>query len=263
MLKFNGMKASLLCLLLFTSCGCFAQNVFFAEPGIGLGLANVRASNPPDIYPLAYGTTGWGNHTKSVFSYNPSLLIGYKHSKWSLSLGVSYLRTGYIDDQMYFVSFGSNEPYNKMTEYYYHVIVPVIFSEQFKLGKHFFISPGFGFALSYNTSATEKYRGMYAFTSSPVPLTNDEFNQTYFRVVGWEILRVQMGYKLNDRLNIIAGPEYQFMLSSFIKDNDNYEINRAYTIKMGITWMLKKIKKPETQVGTPGVNTTQAMPNLN
>ncbi len=253
MLKFTCMKATLLCILAFISTTCLAQNGFFLEPGIGLGFSNVKASGPPDEYPFSYGPTGWYTKTKSIFTYNPSLLIGYKHRGWSLTTGISYLRTGYTDDQMFFLTLGTNEPNDVMTEYYYHVIIPLIFSEQFKLDKHFFIKAGFGFALSYNTSAAEKFTetGIYYYGGAGIkqPLTKDEFDQTYFRVVGWEILRLHLGYKVNDQLSFVAGPEYQFMLSSFVKNNDNYLINRAYTFKLGATWSLKH-PKPVTPPAT-------------
>ena len=238
------MKNILLCGLCFASIASFGQNGFFLEPGLGLGVTDVKASNPPYEYPILYAAAGWPAKPKIIFSYDPSLFIGYQHAHWSLTTGISFLKTGY----------SAGEADDKMTESYYHVMVPLIFSEQFNIGKHFFIRPGFGFALSYNTTAVEKYKdpGTYNYPGPPnsQPLPENEFDKIYFRVTGWEILRVQMGYKVNDRLNIIAGPEYQFMLSSFIKDNDNYEINRAYTVKMGITWSLHHSKQPEKPAGT-------------
>ena len=255
--KFTFMKNAILCFLCFASITSFAQNGFFLEPGLGLGTTNVKASNPPDEYPFQYGPAEWYSKPTSIFSYNPSLLIGYQHSHWSLSSGISFLKTGYADGMNYTV-FGSTNANDKLTEFYYHVMVPLIFSEQFNIGKRFFIRPGFGFALSYNTRAVEKFKqpGTYNYPgpAKDQPLTDEEFDQAYFRVTGWEILRLQAGYKINDRLNLIAGPEYQFMLSSFIKDNDNYEINRAYTIKMGITWSLhnkKPVEKPVSGDAAP------------
>ena len=255
------MKRVLLCCLCFVSISAFAQNGFFLEPGIGLGVTNVRTSSPPDPYPFQYGAVGWYNRTNVIFSYNPSLLIGYKHKGWTLTTGISFLKTGYKEDQLYFIDLGTNEPNDKITEFYYHIMVPLIFSEQFNIGKHFFIRPGFGFALSYNTTAIEKVEetGVYYYAGAGKnqPLTRDEFDKVYFRFIGWEILRLQAGYKVNDRLNIIAGPEYQFMLSSFLKDNDNYELNRAGTFKMGITWSLKREKPlmpPEANNEAPKQN---------
>ncbi len=259
--KFTFMKNVLFCCLCFASISSFGQNGFFLEPGLGLGYTNVRASNPPDQYPFQYGAEGWYNRSKNIFSYNPSLLIGYKHKSWSLTTGISFLKTGYNEDQLYFMDLGTNEPNDKITEFYYHIMVPLIFSEQFNIGKHFFIRPGFGFAVSYNTTAIENFEetGIYynAGAGKNQPLTKDEFDQIYFRFIGWEILRLQAGYKVNDRVNIIAGPEYQFMLSSFIKDNDNYELNRAATFKVGITWSFSKQTTPN-----PGNTPTEALKTL-
>ena len=252
------MKHTLLLTFFCYSLTVSAQSGVFIEPGIGLGATNVKASGRPDYYPFSYGTSKWMDHPYPVFSYNPSLLIGYKQTKWSLTTGICFLKTGYANDKVLLYTPGGTASNGKITEYYHHVVVPLIFSEQFKLGKHCFIRPGFGFALSYNTAAVEKFREVntpsyssyrYPESNTKIRLTDNDFDRTYFRVVGWEILRLQMGYVINERLSFIAGPEYQFMLSSFIKDNHNYEINRALTLKMGISWMLHHKKKPEQPAG--------------
>ena len=132
--------------------------------------------------------------------------------------------------------------------YFYHIMVPVTAGYNFALGSHFYCNPAIGGEFVYNTSA-RIIRGNYYPTIETVEpdhtLTNSEFNNNYKRTGFWGLARVQFGYKANDRLSIIAGPEVQTMFTSILKDNNNSQKSTNYTFSAGISWMLKNHKKAE------------------
>jgi len=236
--------------ILMLTCGCItasAQDGFYLQPEFGLGKSVANIQHPYSIYFAAWGS-GWTVPVKSVITFNPRVSAGYRYHNWNFTFGLSYTKSGFTEDSAWTSPGGAIGFTYKETMYYYHIMVPVTAGYTFPLGSHFFCNPAIGGEFAYNTSA-RIIRGNYYPTIETVEpdhtLTSSEFNNNYKRTGFWGLARVQFGYKANDRLSIIAGPEVQTMFTSILKDNNNSQKSTNYTFSAGITWILKNHKKAE------------------
>lgn len=239
------MKKIMLAILFLWSVTAFAQRGFFLCPEIGIGIANTKAQHPPNTFGFPYGLT-WQQPTKNVFTYNPSVLAGYQLEHWRITAGISFLKTGYKEDTTVGGGAGVSAFWFKETQYYYHLMIPIVFAYECHIGDHFSFTPGVGGAFTYNTSSvirTDMYNLQWGDPYKNFKLTDDLFKSNYNRTGYWGIVQAQFGYKVNGRLNIVAGPEVQYMLTSILKDNSNSQINYAYTFKAGIIWNVKRPAK--------------------
>ena len=232
-------------LIIILSCFCstvsLGQNGFFLAPEIGAGITGTRTNlytiNPFLIYSV--------NPTKKIFSYTTGLLLGYGYKNWEISGGAYFLKSGYSERY----SAGDFVGYNiKVTESDYHFAVPLILSYKFKFCSHFFLTAGAGAAFSYNCFATVKETDQIAgsniaSTTKKNLLHGSGFDEKYNRTSILGLVQAQIGYKLNDRLSVIAGPEVQYMLTSLLKNTNNYQYNYTYTFNTGIRWNLRKASR--------------------
>ena len=229
------MKKTFLFALCFSAGTAFAQNGFFLQPEIGAGYTNAHANIPEARYPQEYYTT------KSYFTYNFQLGAGYHFNNWTISSGAGFLRSGYVGH--YVSSIGVIQTDIKTTKYGYQVIVPITIAYQFNINKRFFITPGIGGAVSYNCSEKEIIKSKYWDVAEHKSITGHSFDSMYHRISMWGIVQARVGYKINNRLNIIAGPEVQYMLTSILKDKNGYQRNYVYTFNAGIMWNLFNERK--------------------
>src|ERR1017187_7545274 len=84
------MKKLILIACLFCGLNTSAQNGFFLQPEIGVGISNTNAKFSTMNIP---GTYSWP--PTSIFTYDCQLGVGYNFSHWAISSGVYYLRSGY------------------------------------------------------------------------------------------------------------------------------------------------------------------------
>jgi hypothetical protein len=232
------MKNFILTILCLCSVASYAQNGFFLQPEIGIGISNANVVYPRDYINYPWGIS-WNAPLKNIFTYNPQILIGYQFSHWSVVTGISFLKTGFIEDSAVAGSGGASFFSYKETEYFYHFIVPVSISYKFSIGRRFFIVPGIGASFLYTYSSVEKTNNYYSFSGSTYTdhtLTDNEFNNNYKHIGVVGTAQINFEYKLNERLNVVAGPEYQAMLSSMLTNTNNEQKNYAYTFNAGIAW---------------------------
>lgn len=177
-------------------------------------------------------------------------MVGYQSAHWGITSGISLLRTGFKEDS----AIGGNPTplsyFFKEYQYYYHFLVPLMVTYKFNVNNRFFLAPAVGGEFSYNTSSqivTHPFDDAHfpIWPARNVTLSDSVFNSRYKRTNLWGTVQVEAGYKLNDRLNIVCGPEAQFMITPIGGNQKNH----AYTINAGITWNLAN----NTQF--PGENT--------
>jgi len=225
---------------LFFVTAATAQNGFFLQPAVGIGITNTTSK-------IAYENLDmiWTKPLANVVTINPSLSLGYQHKNWVVEIGVSYLETGYKEHYKY-AEFTSIEVIN--TELYTHYLVPVTVSYQFGLGHNFYVNPGIGIAVSYNASVRETGQqndlsnniNKYDYTLSA---TTFDFN--FNRTSLWAIAHATLAYDLNGRWSITAGPEIQYTLTDLAKSGspaaDQHPAlkNYALTGNAGVIWRFK------------------------
>ncbi len=248
------MKKLIITIACMSGIAAFAQDGFFLQPEMGAGNAIIKDGYPVGINPGYYADRM--SPVKNVFSYRANVLAGYKSGHWSMTTGISFLRTGYHEDNLELSTGGWYGYWNyKVTQYYYHLSVPFTAAYEIKAGRRFSVSPAMGVAMSYNVSSSQTMDLTNFQVTNPDEkhtLTNSEFNKQYHRISGWGILKVQAEYRLSERVTIICGPEAQCMLTSFQKHSDvNATRNHAYTFNAGVTWHLKKKTNIETKSNNP------------
>ena len=231
------MKKSIFLLFASFSTVAFAQNGLFLQPEVGYGIANVT----PKTQISGNGFIYQVDPAKNISSFSGGLLLGYRFNHLEWSTGATFLRSGYSE------SYTSGDfvlMHNTSVENFYHFAIPLNVGYCVNLTKHLFIQPGIGVSASYNYAVheqTTESTGSSSYTTSR-NLTNTEFNNLYNRFSIWGTAHVHVCYKFNSRINIIAGPETQFMTGS-VKQSGNFtsdQKNYVYTFNAGLTWKLYK-----------------------
>lgn len=222
------MKKIILAVFCFSGFVSWAQNGFYLQPQAGIGNSGVLAHDN-----LKLGTyENIGSNSVSV--YNLELGIGYRLNHWEISSGIFFLRSGYYEHTLSGYSFLID---TKTTQYYDHIALPVMASYRFRFGKRFSFAPGFGYEISYNYSDDKTIDQDGVVTKQM--LTGEAFTSQYHGTSLWAIVRLGFGYKLNNRINIVAGPELHDMLSSMLPEGYNaaaYQYSRILSLNAGITW---------------------------
>jgi Outer membrane protein beta-barrel domain len=247
------MKKIFLLVLSLSAGATFAQNGFFVQPEAGAGISNTVVKYPYDYTRYPWGVT-WNTPAKNVSTFDVQILAGYKFGHWTLTTGITFLKTGFRVDTVEAGIGGFAAIWYRQDQYAYHLSVPLKIAYQCNIGSHFFIAPGIGAGVSYNYSIEIKKTALssaFENSSGTHTLTRTEFSNNDKRTSLWGTAQVQLGYKLNKRLNVIAGPEAQYMLTSILKDKNNNQKNHAYTFNAGVTWHLKKKSNTETKSNNP------------
>ncbi len=239
------MKKLIIALLLGSSLSSFAQNVFYLQPEAGLGYTNAQVT-PKDGNMNVYGQ----NKTTGFTTYNARIGVGYQFNNWQFSSGVDFLRTGYsinfIGEYWLIGYYGGPERVGMNETRVDHTIaLPVKAGYQINISKHLFITPVAGLAVAYNYSernwqkSTQATFGGYDYTNDYV-LKGTALHSIDNLLSLWGNAQLHMGYKVNDKLSVIAGPEVQFMLTSMTNGNLPSQKNYCYSFNAGITWQLAK-----------------------
>ncbi len=209
-----------------------AQDGFFLQPMIEVGSSGVLAHDN-----LRLGTyKNEGADKVSVF--NGLLGAGYRVNHWEISSGIFFLRSGYFEHTVSGYQFLTD---TKTTQYYDHIALPVIAGYQFRMGKLFSMTPGFGYEISYNYSdnKTVNQDGVVA----KYKLTGSSFTNQYKSASLWTLMRLEFEYTLNKKIIIVAGPEFHDMISSMLPPGYNiaaYQYSRIFSLNGGIIWNFVK-----------------------
>jgi len=226
------MKKIILAVFCFSGFVSSAQNGFYLQPQIGFGTSYVDAHD--NLKLGTYENEGKG----SVSVYNVELGVGYRLNQLEISSGIYFLRSGYYEHTLSGYMFVID---TKTTQYYNSIALPLMAGYRFWLGKRFSITPGFGYEISYNYSDDKTIDRDGVVTKQT--LTGAAFTSQYHKTSLWGILRLGLGYKLNTRMNIIAGGEFHDMLSSMLPGGYNpaaYQYVHIFSLNAGITWRLGK-----------------------
>ncbi len=221
------MKKLILIACIFCALNSNAQNGFFLQPEFGAGIGNTTAKFQSNIWVIRT------DQPKPVTAYDFRLGAGFNFGHWAIASGIGYERSGfkrhYIDGD--FVTIDNN-----LTEYFYHIMVPVTLSYRIRLCDHFYIAPAAGACVSYNTYVDETIVSKPGGTSV-YKYTGTMFENNFNRFSLWGIVKAELGYKLNRQLTVTAGPEMQYMVTSANKNpNQN---NYTVMLNAGVKWFLK------------------------
>ncbi len=180
--------------------------------------------------------------SNNALSVGASVAAGYGRHNWIFTAGLGYLRTGY-EQTFTAATFDplTGTAYNpqqiKATTYYQFITLPLSVGYQFHLSPKFALVPALGVQLSYYAGGKEKE------TENGSTHTYTISDENYHKVNIWVIGKVDVQYKISDRLFVFAGPATQVMLSNMINPPASATFKpsqRLYTymIDAGITWSL-------------------------
>ncbi len=239
------MRQFLVGLLCLGSVTSFAQNGFYLQPESGLGFTDAQLKTKFDNGKWTYGT----DKPKGFSTYSGRNGIGYQFNNWQFSTGIDFMRTGYSlnYDRYYYwdLYIGNNEPtllHIKDTKVDYTIALPLKVGYQINCCKQFFVTPIAGIGIGYNYS--ERYRndendGLNVYTRNHL-LQGPDLGKYDNLLSLWGNAAVRLGYKVNSRLSVIAGPEVQYMLTSITNGDYPSQKNYCYSFNAGITWKLTK-----------------------
>ena len=226
------MNRFILALFCFSGFVSSAQIGFFLQPQVGVGSSGVIAHDN-----LKLGTyENEGGYKVSVYDWE--LGAGIRLNNWELSSGIHFLRSGYNEHTLSGYHFLID---TKTTQYYNHIALPVIAGYRFAMGKRFSITPGFAYEISYNISDEKKINQDGAVTQQK--LTGSAFTSQYKSTSLWVIMRLRLGYRLNNIFCIFVSPEYYDMVSSMLPPGYNvaaFQYSRIFSLNAGLTWNLGK-----------------------
>lgn len=209
----------------------WAQSGFFLQPEGGMGMTN--AAVKMDDYIAYYKYDIQKPH--SYFTYTAGLGVGYMEDKWVVNSGIYYIRSGYISrfDEGDFVL-----EHVTQKNILYSIAVPVTVGYRLAMCRQFFLIPSIGAMASYNFSAWT--HTTTNFGSGDSRLNGSSFDKAYNSVSVWGVAQVLGGYSVTPRLSVIAGPQFQYMLTSVLKDAYNKQHDYVCTFNFGVRWNLKK-----------------------
>ena len=249
------MKKLLIALLLGSSLPSFAQNGFYLTPEAGVGYTNAQVT-PKRDYLNGYGQ----NKTTGFVTYNARIGVGYQFNNWQLSSGVEFMRTGYsinfIGDYWNVGYYGGPERVH-MNETRVDRTIALLLKAgyQINMSKHLFITPVAGLAVAYNYSerinqqSNDLTFGGYDYKNDYL-LEGAALHSNQNLLSLWGNAQLHVGYKVNNKLSIIAGPEVQYMLTSMTNGNLPSQRNYCYSFNAGITWHLGKHAQKAEEKGT-------------
>ena len=219
------MKKTFLLVLCYSAITAFAQNGFFLQPEVGVGMSNIIQKH------FSYAKQ------HSIITFNPAIDIGYQFHNWRFQSGIEYLKTGYeLDHATYMANFG-DWLNGKVVINYEHILVPVKLSYKIKLNKKWSFYPSAGAYFSYNYRFTMK-----AF-DAPV-LNTSHFNRySCFATAGLNI-----ECQLTQRLALSISPVCDYMLSSIYKESEMKFNSYAVLLQGGIVWHFKKKQKSRNSI---------------
>jgi hypothetical protein len=211
----------LIVILCFCALHASAQNGFFLQGDFGAGISNISAPGPPP-----------DGVVDNVIGLVSEVGAGYQYRHWDAKIGVSFLKTGSH-------AWEKNLNGKSRTEYYDHILLPLLVEYGLPVSRSMAILPSAGVAFSYNLQVRQTIgmRGLASSTGS-VLIADTYLEQTsFFAVIG-----CNLAYAVNPVLKITAGPQWYRMITSMV-DNPfgrTYQYNYAYTFNLGIRWLFHR-----------------------
>jgi hypothetical protein len=232
------MKKMSLLLVLFCNMTAFAQKGFFLQPEIGFGTTTAHAPGLPTkkhILPL--------NATVNRPLFDMPVLVGYSFRHWEIKSGITLMTFGYSDS---YKSIDPKNPANwasfREEQHFAHLMVPFIADYRFSLSDRMFISPGLGFEFSHTFVSYLELQETHSSAAGTKTFSARAKYNDYSPVNLWGTLEATVGYKVSDRLSIVATPALHSMLSSTRGKNfeTNGHHNHVSVLNVGVKWCLSK-----------------------
>ncbi len=214
----------------------YAHDVFFIAPSVGIGMGSTHSN---------VNSAFWVYNDQKpsfVFTYGGGSDIGYRRGKWEFSTGIQYLVSGYSHKY----DGGDLITMHIMhREYEQHIVVPVMADRIFGINKKCFVSIGLGGAYLHNIIVKEHeeqtLEGTSVTSTSDNTYKGDMFDAKYSRTAFSGIVRARFMYMLSPRVNIFAGPQFQYMFTSLLKKSDYsdfYQNNYVANMHFGAQFTL-------------------------
>jgi hypothetical protein len=180
--------------------------------------------------PLSLSAAGYlGTNSAESTGHSLQLKAAYHVGKFSISLGVSHFSSGVsirnspVDTYPY--------TYDELT--LTHLMLPLALNYHAPMGNKFEFIPSIGLGISYNTGA--KYMTSSSDSSFyQKKFSNEEFNEIFRKVSIWSSGAVHFSYRLSEHLALLAGSEFQIMLSNKFKPNAGIGNEHPLTLFFGL-----------------------------
>ncbi len=221
------MKAYVIIFLsFFLSESLFAQDVDFASIQYGIGFSNARNREP---------------YTTAIIKTNPVVgrhvqgNIGYRIANVQISIGLSYLTTGYERDLSSSDAASLGLRQGPLYEYFTHLTLPFSIGYRFRFGEKLAVVPAVGVELSYNLARQQHTN------DSTSNQKGEEFRKNYSSSNFFASAQIGIEYRFSRKLSLVAGPEAIYTITDIVhkRGNATYypdENNYAYLFNAGIKW---------------------------
>jgi hypothetical protein len=204
---------------MFFLLGCIAiglnakgQGKVYIMPTAGIGLSNVSQDyNKDQFHDL---------NKSGIMNYNIQVGVGYCLGKWRIETGLQYLVSGFKHTGLLFGNSYPNGSANGFIEYkYLHLNVPLQVGYTIPVSAKFSFVPMVGMALGYNMD--EHITVDYDEVRYTNNMGRQAFKSIYNTISVWTKTGVRLEYKINNRFQLIGGPNFQYMLTNLYKVPDN------------------------------------------
>jgi hypothetical protein len=185
-----------------------AQSKFYAVPIAGIGYSDAHQ----DFFHANWN--GGDLNKKKSGNYNLQILVGYQWRHWSIETGLQYLETGYKYPDL---TFGGSYPviiYGSAKLSNSHLNIPLHFGYVINTKSKFSIVPTLGVDVGFNLD--ERSYNVIGDDKHSVKTPSEDFKKTYNTVSVWGNAGVRVEYKLSQRFAVVAGPQFQYMISNFL-----------------------------------------------
>jgi len=190
-----------------------AQNKFYVLPSVGAGISNIHQT----FYSPVVQESDIKNDV--VFNYNTQLLLGYQWKHFVIETGAQYLTTG-NSNEFAFVTVEPPQPeflYRKVTYKYTSITIPVQIGYEIPVSPAFSVTPTIGANIGFNLSQQYSWKDLNDHESTE-KLPNDLYGNNFKKTSIWGNAGVRLSYKINERIAIVGGPGFQYMLNNFVED---------------------------------------------
>lgn len=225
------MRKLILVVLIICHTSLFAQNGFFVQPSVGMGVTNSTVSYFSNYFFNGYNTVVTRNAPKPI--YKAALLVGHEYGHFIFKTGVSIFRSGINYELSDWNFAGTTDPYSSPEQaysYYYYVSVPVSVGYRINIDKRLSLVPSLSYALGFVRSeytVSTFHAEYYGLHSGPASGTNS-----------FAALQLEVAYRLNSKFYLTAAPEAQYMVPTRFAKNTSYLANYTYSLNLGLRYYL-------------------------
>jgi hypothetical protein len=155
-----------------------------------------------------------GSDSKSdIIGFGVDLRAGYRFkSNFQLCTGISYLKTGFTNNFDYILTNNTESGYYESYKFT-HLLVPVELGYAFRLGDKFSLIPSVNIGVSHLLSGTYFVQTDYVYEKK---FDTQQLN-SYCSFTIWAGAGLHLTYEVSDKIGLIAGNQFNSMVSDFWK----------------------------------------------